>query len=150
MLLVGGAQPAAAASYHTVTIKGTMTLHDYETVGSDEHRAVSIPSQYLNLSHSKTRDAFSFTACVGGEVSGYFVLHISLGADELVTYQPELTLYEGTSCASRDRDGYFKGAARTLRPNYFVQNRWIRVSNTAESANDWVRVDYEVHHDVPS
>jgi hypothetical protein len=103
----------------------------------------------MALTHAVPTGRVSFSACVGGEVRGTIVVNATLQADDTVTWAPFLELEEGSSCDTIDQDGYVFGRTRTLRPNYYMDGLWIRTSNKEENVpNDYVRVDYEVHHDA--
>src|SRR5687767_3514272 len=103
----------------------------------------------VGLTHRTPTARLGVYGCVGGEVSAELHIMVSLEDNDVIVWQPNLELYEGTHCFTNDRDGFFQGRARSLKPNYYQAGQWIRTSNSVErTPGDWVRVDYEVHHDA--
>jgi hypothetical protein len=91
----------------------------------------------------------SYQDCAGGEVRGEFYVFVTLQADDVIVWRPIVHLYEGSTCISRDWDGKFEGRNRVLSPDHYQDAQWIKTWNSAEDTpGDFVRVDYEVHHDV--
>jgi hypothetical protein len=59
--LLGTAQPAAAASVHTVTVKGTMALNDHEPLSHHEKPTYTF-SRRVTLSHGSPSATVAFSA----------------------------------------------------------------------------------------
>lgn len=98
------------------------------------------------LSHSNPSSQVVFGHCVGDEVRGMLVINLQLQGDDQVAVNHILTLYEGESCSTTDRDGRTFGKQYTLPAGSVSTRQWFSARNTDEGGLDSATADYTIRH----
>ncbi|MER5933586.1 fibronectin type III domain-containing protein [Streptomyces sp. NPDC002054] len=148
LLCVWTAPPAAAASTHTISMSGTLTVSDAPSFGSSRTTRNFPITRLVRLSHDRPQDTLTASACAGGETTGELSVHVELRPDETVVATPTLRLFEGSSCLSRDLDGQDEGIQHGFRPGTSLTNWRLAAENGEVGSDDYTRVNFSLKHEA--
>ncbi|MFF4100838.1 fibronectin type III domain-containing protein [Streptomyces sp. NPDC001903] len=146
VLCVWTAPPAAAASTHTITMTGTLTVSDAPSLGSGRTTRSTPFTRVVKLSHDKPSDTLTASACVGGETRGEVSVAVNLRSDELVVVNPTLKIFEGSDCLSNDLDGTVRLIQQGLMPGKSLVGFQMNVENGEAGSDDYARVNFDLKH----
>ncbi|MFF5704610.1 fibronectin type III domain-containing protein [Streptomyces sp. NPDC012794] len=146
LLCVWTAPPASAASTHTITVSGSLTVSDAPGITTNRTTRTIPFTRIAQLSHDRTNDTLTAESCVGGETRGVLSVQIQIREDETAVISPTLRLYEGSDCLTNDLDGEDQGIQRGLRPGRSLTNWGLSAENGEAGSDDYARVNFNVKH----
>lgn len=122
-----------------LNLNGTMKVLDEEVFGPNE-TATKPFAETITLDDEQLEDVVEISKGVGGEVRGELLIRGQLLSNDRIRVWVDTWLYEGTSEATQDLDGE-RHFNFILLPNQTV-NKTYTVYNTAENADDYVKVGF--------
>ncbi|WP_406007627.1 fibronectin type III domain-containing protein [Streptomyces sp. NBC_00637] len=147
--LVGIAQPAAASTPHTVTVKGSMRLVDTGEFGSSEETFHF--NRSVQLTHQDKRKVITVVNCHGGEVKGVFDVLAQLDESDTMWVWEQARLFEGDSCDTKDLDAREdSGGNQPLQLGESTRKGdFFYLVNPEFISPDLMDVSFTVSHDGP-
>jgi hypothetical protein len=142
----GAAQPAGAASSHTVILQGTIDVWECCGFLDSDDRQTRDFNRSLRLVHGEHK-WFKEEECAGGEARGELTVNVRVLSDDTLQVWSILNLWEGGSCQSLDRDGYESGATRYLSlgtAQTWVLNARNDEFHSEDAAKAWFSVIHKV------
>nr|WP_190109318.1 fibronectin type III domain-containing protein [Streptomyces cinnamoneus] len=147
MVFMGMTEDASAAVAHTVTVKGFMLIRDHDDWGVSPQRTFDIDKS-VTLRHGDKPVILRTERCVD-EVRGVLDVLVQLDRFDAVWASPNLKLYEGDSCDTKDLDGE-QPYPPNLRIPLGESHTWETwVVNGEFASPDLVRTKYTVTHNGP-
>ncbi|MFD9378750.1 fibronectin type III domain-containing protein [Streptomyces sp. NPDC059999] len=141
------APPAAAASTHTITMTGTLTVSDAPGLASGRTTRSTPFSRLVRLSHDRPDQTLTASACVGGETRGEVSVQAHLRSDEMVVVNSSLRIFEGSDCLSTDLDGSTRLIEQGFKPRQSLTGFQMSVENGEVGSDDYARVNFDLKHD---
>ncbi|GAA3372406.1 hypothetical protein GCM10020367_27200 [Streptomyces sannanensis] len=149
MLVMGTAQPASAATFHTVTLTGDMHVYNSAGIFKYESTGDFHFERHVTLTHDHPDGTLSYWACEGGETRGVLTVDLHLNPWETVTMAPRLQLFEGSSCSSGDLDGEQYGLERGFLPGE-TRTWYLKAVNGEILSGDMASVNFKLTHSTSS
>ncbi|MEU3724429.1 fibronectin type III domain-containing protein [Streptomyces sp. NPDC031705] len=146
LVCVWTAPSAEAASTHTITLSGSLTVSDAPSLASGRTTRTIGFTRVAQMSHDKATDTLTAESCVGGETRGVLTVRITLRSSELAVVSPTLRLFEGSDCLNNDLDGEDQGIQQGFMPGKSLTNWQLAAENGEAGSDDYARVTFSLKH----
>ncbi|WP_156691667.1 hypothetical protein [Streptomyces ficellus] len=146
LLCVWLAPPASAATTHTISLTGTMTVTNAGGVFDDDTTQTFDFRRQVRLTHDNPTNTLTTSHCVANQTVGSLSVRVQLRNNEMVVEAPTLRLLEGSSCLTSDLDGSSEGIQQGMRPGGSLTGARLSARNSEAFSPDRASVTFNLRH----